>query len=330
MRAEYTALVVLWILHVSLGYWDQGHMVVSQIGFESISNPSARDRYNTLMSALRFAYPNASSSLHAGAWMDDIKHEVPYFNNWHYKDGPIYADDYSGPRNKQPPPHNLVWAINTSMTSLKSSATTELEKAIALRVLIHLLGDLHQPLHNAERYSSAHPSGDRGGNSVRVIDPQTGQLVKLHAFWDYCDGIFEDSPYCCFPNSVRDTAFDEYLSTRVDQIKHAAGCAHNTTEQLEAPIDVEAWHLEGYHLAERVVYPSIEEGANLTSAYVATARKLSECQLGLGGRRLGRLFDSVLSIPSESAGHHAGPDTTAPKRTTFGIVLAAMLFWLLS
>ena len=41
-------------------------------------------------------------------------------------------------------------------------------KSLALRLLIHYIGDIHQPLHSSDRYSRDHPNGDRGGNQFSI------------------------------------------------------------------------------------------------------------------------------------------------------------------
>lgn len=55
-------------------------------------------------------------------------------------------------------------------------------KSYAIRLLIHYLGDIHQPLHSLARVDSAYPSGDRGGNDFPV--PSHYSTKELHAVWD--------------------------------------------------------------------------------------------------------------------------------------------------
>ena len=51
-------------------------MAVAQMGYDGISSHAARARYDSLLAALSFGYPNASKPSYVGAWMDDIKNEV--------------------------------------------------------------------------------------------------------------------------------------------------------------------------------------------------------------------------------------------------------------
>jgi hypothetical protein len=59
---------------------------------------------------------------------------------------------------------------------------TDEEKAIYLTWLLHLVGDIHQPLHCTAVFSEQFPNGDKGGNDafIRI----RSSPVKLHAFWD--------------------------------------------------------------------------------------------------------------------------------------------------
>jgi hypothetical protein len=62
--------------------------------------------------------------------------------------------------------HNYVYT-----TMVSKYATEEQAKSVALRFLIHYVGDIHQPLHCATLLDSTHPTGDRGGNNI-VLKPQ--------------------------------------------------------------------------------------------------------------------------------------------------------------
>ncbi len=53
---------------------------------------------------------------------------------------------------------------------------------MALRLLIHYLGDVHQPLHTVARVNYNYPEGDHGGNSVKL--PEINGTDNLHSVWD--------------------------------------------------------------------------------------------------------------------------------------------------
>lgn len=57
------------------------------------------------------------------------------------------------------------------------------ERALFSRYLLHVVGDIHQPLHAIALFNETYKSGDRGGNSLNVIRTN-GEETNLHSFWD--------------------------------------------------------------------------------------------------------------------------------------------------
>jgi hypothetical protein len=58
------------------------------------------------------------------------------------------------------------------------------QKSFALRLIIHYVGDLHQPLHTVAGISDKYPKGDAGGNFEHVPDTDNKGVTNLHAIWD--------------------------------------------------------------------------------------------------------------------------------------------------
>ena len=76
----------------------------------------------------------------------------------------------------------LVWA---------DADASDAEKAVALCWILHLVGDMHQPLHNGTLFSRAYfPKGDKGGNSINV--QWANEQINLHTVWDSTPDNFED------------------------------------------------------------------------------------------------------------------------------------------
>jgi hypothetical protein len=71
----------------------------------------------------------------------------------------------------------IVNKIDEFFWELKDPATPSAERLLALKFLIHFIGDLHQPLHTADHE-------DRGGNCIALLPSPDGQAKNLHAFWD--------------------------------------------------------------------------------------------------------------------------------------------------
>ncbi len=79
---------------------------------------------------------------------------------------------------------NSVDCVNRANKTLSNDdGTNSTEKAIMLRYLLHVVGDMHQPLHNANLYNLSLPTGDVGGNVENVTAPD-GTVLNMHAFLD--------------------------------------------------------------------------------------------------------------------------------------------------
>jgi hypothetical protein len=78
---------------------------------------------------------------------------------------------------------NAVQALRGNLAIWRSATASDADKAVALCWILHIAGDLHQPLHNTALFSRAlFPEGDRGGNLIKV---QQGRETRtLHYVWD--------------------------------------------------------------------------------------------------------------------------------------------------
>jgi hypothetical protein len=70
----------------------------------------------------------------------------------------------------------------TYKTIMKYAKSEDEGKSLALRLIIHYMGDIHQPLHSSNRYSKEHPTGDKGGNDFALKGHYKAN--ELHAVWD--------------------------------------------------------------------------------------------------------------------------------------------------
>ncbi|KAK3271627.1 hypothetical protein CYMTET_20038, partial [Cymbomonas tetramitiformis] len=96
------------------------------------------------------------------------------------------------------PLNTVPWAVAQMLrtvrqcdTQVKCIGPGKFEVAFALRMLIHFVGDLHQPLHCVDRFAPNLTKGDDGGNKVMVeVD---GQTMSLHGYWDSAAGLLADN-----------------------------------------------------------------------------------------------------------------------------------------
>jgi hypothetical protein len=145
-------------------------------------------------------------------------------------------------------PRHVLAALKRSVQRLQSADSTDKEKAISLCWLLHLVGDLHQPLHATSLIASKavfgvplEPlHGDEGGNRL-VVKAKSGdtRAVKLHFYWDAL--LFSDQPEF----AVVDTAVTNWLKEEQYQ--------HDKLPELKAK-EFRDWADESWELAKTVVY----------------------------------------------------------------------------
>lgn len=116
----------------------------------------------------------AESLDEAANWPDEMRsHPSPFWQKtstpWHYVtlNGIIYDE--------APPEGDALAALNKYSATLRDPSASFAEKQLALRFIVHLVGDLHQPLHVGK-------CCDRGGNDVKV--KWFGRDLNLHSVWD--------------------------------------------------------------------------------------------------------------------------------------------------
>ena len=152
------------ILSQSLQAWGRtGHRIVGKVA-ETYLTKNAKSQIKKLM-----GHHDLSRMSN---WADDIKSDPNWrhANDWHWctvPDGESYEKDkHEG---------LAVEKVDEFINTLKDRKTTKVNKQIALKFLVHLIGDLHQPLHVGN-------GNDRGGNSVRL--KWFGESTNLHSIWD--------------------------------------------------------------------------------------------------------------------------------------------------
>lgn len=160
-----------------------GHQLVAQIAYDHLST-HARKVCNQYNQAMDKVY-KPQSFTNAAVWLDTLRYQgINWFSTMHYVDLPFSPD---GSEEPLPPEINAVWAIEKSRTTLLNKYATDFDKGVALRVILHVVGDLHQPLHASTCVSADFPQGDRGGNLMRLQKNPIGK--NLHSYWDKGGGF---------------------------------------------------------------------------------------------------------------------------------------------
>jgi hypothetical protein len=155
--------------------------------------------------------------------------------DWHYINHPVRAGQSRvDVRTTAPVTGRALDALSAQLTLFRDASRPAGERAVALSWVLHLVGDLAQPLHVGTLVNADFPNGDRGGNDVYVRGSERAQNpVRLHQIWD--DGAGGNSL------DLRDTA---------------ARASQWATAVLPAVRDVDGLVELSYRLADEVVYQS--------------------------------------------------------------------------
>jgi len=154
----------------AFGWGANGHRVVGEIAERHVSPWTAREVAVLL---------DGDSLAEASTWPDEIKSDPRWGHayTWHFVS---VDDDEALETTARDPQGDVLEALHRFEAVMRSATATRQERAEALKFFVHLVGDIHQPLHVGRR-------GDRGGNDVRVT--WFGQQRNLHQVWD--EGILD-------------------------------------------------------------------------------------------------------------------------------------------
>ena len=233
--------------------WGQnGHRIVGDIAADYLT-PDARKEIDRVLGHESMAI--------ASTWMDEIKSDPAYdhTHDWHWvtiPDGMTYKETEKNPNG------DLINSIRTFIEELKSGSLSAEEEKKKLRMLIHLVGDIHQPLHVGN-------GKDRGGNDTEVewfYDDS-----NLHRVWD--SEMIDD--------------------TQLSYTEFSAAINHPSDQQIESwqNTDVIDWANEAMELRDQVY--NLPEDREIGYKYQYENRDLLDRQLLKGGVRLAGVLNEI-------------------------------------
>jgi hypothetical protein len=297
-RLGFAVLAVSILLVPPARAWNAtGHRVIAAIAYDHLT-AKARARVDELLRQ----HPDygtllprdfRDAFLAASVWPDVIKGDNRFYDdtranavptpllpgfptmmrhtNWHYVDFPFSPDG------TPLEPVKLPNALEQLQRILKERLTS-----YDLPWLIHVEGDVHQPLHCVSRFTKSVPKGDAGGNQVFVIPGR-----NLHAVWD-------DSPGT--------DASNEYVNRYASEVtaEFAAKLPEERRGGPRAERDPKKWVEEGFELAQREVYTfgpetgTREHPLVLPAGYERHAKAIAKSRLALAGLRLAAVLNQKL------------------------------------
>ncbi|NJW51735.1 S1/P1 nuclease [Salinimicrobium oceani] len=251
------ALLISSLSFASENDWGRtGHRATGEVAEQHLTK-KAKQKVREILDGQNLAF--------VSTYGDDIKSDPAYrkYNVWHYVNLEPGETEYS--KEKANPDGDLVQAIKTCMAVLKDKDASKEEKAFFLKMLVHFVGDLHQPLH-------AGRGEDKGGNDIQIR--WFGQGSNLHRLWD--SEMIND-----FQMSYTELAHNSDELSKEEIKKIQAG-------------SVLDWMYESKALANKV-YDSVEVGEKLGYEYMYEWFPVVHDQLQKGGLRLARILNEIFA-----------------------------------
>jgi len=299
-RAAFTILFVFASISFSFGWGPHGHMLVASVAYDQLSAQQKKNITELLMNHPDYepkwkkGYQAVKNDMDLGMYLvmqastwPDVIRSAKNVNHkfhrpeWHYVDYRVEFPNHHDHTLPDGPKGNVVWAIDYARNKVNDTRLDAETRAMFLAWLIHLVGDIHQPLHCASLFNDNYPEpdGDRGGNLFFVRKAATGN--KLHSVWDGA------------PGSSTNVKSIVAQSAEIQQ-------AHPPTD-FNLAYDPEDWSVESFNLAIKKAYKNGKlEGATdeesappLPAGYVDDMNNIVLRQCAEGGYRLGDIMSDL-------------------------------------
>lgn len=288
MRSSLTKAVILPVIagwlgvpSAALAWGKDGHQVVGKVAHKHLTS-KARNAIDELLQDHQF---QSLADSRLTNWADTIKssaayrHKYPKMNQWHYIDVDVHADLAKLNLTSFCLDENCaLGAIKRFRAVLKDSSKSVQDRRESLFFLAHIIGDIHQPLHCAER------NNDKGGNLVRVHLPDdTSHVTNLHKVWD--------------------TDLVEEAMGTLSSVDYATRLTNTLSTDRRKAFQkgtIEDWIIDSHKIARTKVYTDrgskISAGNaphKLSEDYIQQGAEIVEEQLTKGGVRLAQFLNDA-------------------------------------
>jgi hypothetical protein len=260
----------------------EGHEIVAAIARDYLT-PQVRDKVDQMLAADPDSL-TPHDMLAEATWADRYRSGHPETGDWHFVDIELDHPDLqsacfgfpdSNPASQGPAHDCIVNKVSEFTRELADPATPATERLLALKFLLHFVGDMHQPLHVSDNH-------DKGGNCV-LLSLGGPRAVNLHGYWD--TGVIQNLGQD--PQAAADTL--------------VRGITPGNKAAWEKG-DPRTWALEGFDIARNVVYtlgsrPGCgpdRPALSLPPGYDKTARETAAVQLQKAGVRLAAILNGAL------------------------------------
>lgn len=329
----------------AFGWWDGSHLMITEVATVVTQNPSqtfmSENAYTAIQDLLKetIASPgsptlsdNTGTLPTAAIWADAIKlfpNQGQNYSTCHYIDVPIdninthishetalsKVKAYSTAHNGE---MNAITCLKSAIKTINTPMVEPQIKALALRLALHIVSDLAQPLHTAS-------FGDRGGNNTVLQTPfeialasgKTTSARNLHQIWDAGFGIYSQFTY----SAAREKK-GAYTTKELNYIKVNARELAELADYKALPINtrseevesLEDWVADSYEVAQNYAYSNLtlayrdNAGKNYVTivkddAYHTANKWPAASQLYIGGVRLAKLMTALFDANNAEPGY---------------------------
>ena len=246
-------IIFLLLSNVNLTYWGPtGHRVVGEIAEQNISEKTKKEIAKIL---------DGESLAYIAFYADEIKSDRKYdkYYSWHFINFDLDENYMDTPPSDK---GDLYTAINKCIDVLKDISIDKETKAFHLKLLVHFIGDLHQPLHLGQEI-------DRGANRISV--KWFGSNTNLHSVWD-------------------SKMIDGYKMSYSEMAYNLQKTRENNSKEFQRE-DLIKW-IDEIHDYTQEIYKSLDD-TNLGYEYQYNNFDTVKNMLSIGGYRLARILDYI-------------------------------------
>lgn len=282
----YLGAGLLWLLLSWTGpalAWDfAGHFLTGAVAYSQL-DPPVKAEAERLLLLLAGAEPAVTGFVPATAWLDaqSWNPDFALMDDWHYLALGSSAQLSAG---------RLAEVSVMAVRTLAGPRSTDFQKALMLRVLLHTVGDMHQPLHTINRVTQAHPEGDKGGKAFGLQGP----YPNLHALWDAAGGQY---PYLQLADWQKALPLAQALQAEFPAASFGVRPANPHAFVADFLAQPQRWIEESHQLALQMAYQNIEANQRPSPAYIRQVQQISRRQLAMAGYRLAHLLNACLKVP---------------------------------
>lgn len=283
----FLAIVIGVLLPVrTLGWGNKGHQVIARIAMARLSTSSRQ--------AIAELLAQGETLESVSTWADQIKTQRVETKSWHFVAIPLSDSRYSRLNDCAQTETCIIEAIGQQITILKDTNNDSQLRAEALKFLIHLVGDLHQPFHVS---TNTNPP-DRAASLVRVTS-LSGRSTSLANVWD--NDLVEYGSRQSAAKSAGD-----YATQLSKKFARSSTNQSNQGSFVSTQGSVTDWALETHTLAWGAYYHTNGEfmvnepkrSWNLDQPYYDKNVPVVEGQLVRAGVRLAKILNDIFNVKS--------------------------------